>query len=169
MGKLVSNRNLKQPVGLLLSDDWKAALILAITKGNQIHDGLFDFEAVDIDIDDAVIMTGDQWGVDRIVSQVDVFGPNPTAQLKSVFRNACGNHSNKCYILTAHGRTFLLITFENESAMLIDSNSHKESGALIAYSQQGHVETLAEWLISMMKENWDCLLTIASIVWVHFK
>ena len=57
----------------------------------------------------------------------------------------------------------------NSSAMLIDSHSHKESGAIIAYSQQGHVEALAEWLISMMQENWDCSLTIASIVRVHFK
>ena len=122
MAKLVAERNLKQPNQIALSNDWKEALINAITTENQLHDDFFEFDAVDVTVDQAVVMAGDQWDVDRIISQIDVFGRAPAKQLKSAFKKACETNpgARSHHILTAHGRTFLLAVFEDRSIDTID-------------------------------------------------
>lgn len=48
----------------------------AILKGNEIHDDLFDNDAIYVAVDEAVELAGDECGVNCIESQCDIFGRN---------------------------------------------------------------------------------------------
>ena len=52
------------------------------TPSRSLHDDFFEFDAVDVTVNEAVVMAGDRWDVDRIISQIDVFGRAPAKQLK---------------------------------------------------------------------------------------
>jgi len=57
-------------------------------RGNQIHDNLLDHLGIHVIVDDAVSMAGDECGVQRLRSQVDIFGINPVNQVANLLRGA---------------------------------------------------------------------------------
>ena len=62
----------------------------------------------------------------------------------------------------------LLAVNSDSSAMIIDSHSHGNDGAIIACSQPGCIHLLGQWLDAMMNNNWQLSLTIASITMVFY-
>ena len=56
MGKLCSQRKLSWPSDDSLPDAWRRSFIEAMVKGNKIHDDLFDHDATNVTVDDAVSM-----------------------------------------------------------------------------------------------------------------
>lgn len=50
-------------------------------KGNLIDDDLFDQEGINVTVDDAVSMAGEECGVRALGPQVDIFGLNTVDQL----------------------------------------------------------------------------------------
>ena len=61
-GKLFVQQKLPLPVNSNLNS-WIAALHYAIIKGNDTHDALFDNDAVNLSVQEAVEMAGDECGV----------------------------------------------------------------------------------------------------------
>ena len=55
---------------------WQTALEKAIRDGNQIHE-LFDQDGVNVTVDEAIALAGDQYQVSRIYQEYNVFGANP--------------------------------------------------------------------------------------------
>jgi len=55
---------------------WLLTMREAILKGNEIHDDLFDNDAIDVAVDEAVELAGDECSVNCIESQCDIFGRN---------------------------------------------------------------------------------------------
>ena len=68
MGKLCFENNLAWPSGNLLPVSWKTSLREAMIRGNQIHDDLFDHEGINVTVDDAVAMAGEEHGVQRLLT-----------------------------------------------------------------------------------------------------
>lgn len=125
-------------------------------KGNQIHDDLFDHEGVNVTIDEAVSLAGEECGVRALGPQLDIFGYSPVNQV--------ANNSTRAFIvIVCHERAFLFVLNSDQSAMLIDSHCHGNTGAIIACSARGNILSLATWLDDMMRASWNCLLTIASM------
>lgn len=168
MGKLCFENNLAWPSGNLLPESWKTSLREAMITGNQIHDDLFDHEGINVTVDDAVAMAGEECGVQRLGPQVDIFGFNPVNQLANLLIREAQNLSRSFSVIVSHERAFLVIVNSDQSAVIVDSHCHLTKGAIIACCQTGNIHSLALWMDAMMNATWQCSLTIASISKVFY-
>lgn len=168
MGKLCHARNLTWPIGDLLPESWKRALQEAMIKGNQIHDDLFDHHATNVTVEDAESMAGEECGVHTLGQQIDIFGINPVNQLSNWLSQQVQALSRSFSVIVADDRAFLIVVNSDQSAMVVDSHSHGNGGAIIACCQSGQVASLAYWLDAMMNAIWGVSLTVASISPVHY-
>ena len=85
-----------------------------------------------------------------------------------LIQEAQSNTSKSCSVIMTQGRAVLLLVNSDSSAMIIDSHSHGNEGAIIAYSKPGNIHLLAQWLDAMMIDNWQHPLTIASLTKVFY-
>ena len=113
-------------------------------KSNEIHDDLYDNDAIDVAVDKA----GDECGVNCIENQCDIFGRNCNNQLSDIFSDQSLRHS--CHVIVTQGKSFLLIVNTDHSTMSVDSHSHIGSGALISSAPPGHAADLAVWFARLM-------------------
>lgn len=132
-------------------------------RGNQIHDDLFDHEGINVTVDDAVSMAGEECGVQRLGPQVDIFGISPVNQLANLLIREAQNSSRSFSVIVSHEGAFLIIVNSEQSAIIIDSHCHINKGAIIACCKTGNILSLALWMDGMMNATWQCSLTIASI------
>ena len=63
MGKIWTEECLAWPRGDYLPESWRKSLIEAMIKGNQIHDDLFEHQAVDLEVEDAVSLADQECGI----------------------------------------------------------------------------------------------------------
>jgi len=162
-GKLIMQRNLEWPQNNHIPNALVDAFKDAMTNGNKIHDDLFDLSPVNLEVDDAVVMAGEECGVQTVLYQTDVFGANPQTQLADLFDIEAQHMLKSCSVVVADGRALLFIVNQDKSAMLLDSHNHGNHGAVIAHTSPGDVVSLAVWLKAMMQTDWQCTLNIASV------
>ena len=169
MGKMFFEQHLSWPSGNCLPHSWQRSLREAMIKGNRIHDDLFDHDAINVTVEDAVSMAGEECGVRRLGPQLDIFGINPVNQLANILVQEAQNISSQsCSVVVSDDCAFLIIVNSDQSAMLIDSHSHGRKGAIIAHSQQRNIPSLAFWLDAMMNANWQSSLSIAAVTKIFY-
>ena len=100
MGKIWIRGSLHWPRGDCLPELWRKSLVDAMIKGNKIHDDLFDQQAVDLEVEDAVSLADEECGVQRVGQQIDIFGINPVHHLANVLiQEAQNNTSKSCWVI----------------------------------------------------------------------
>lgn len=133
-------------------------------NGNAIHDDLFDFSAVNVHIDEAAAMAGDEFMVDNVVDQIDISGHDPINQLKHWIRRLVDKGPLPLYsVISAHGLTVLFTVNVNKSAMIIDSHTHGSKGAVIAFCSPQNVSYLGCWFASMLQNNYSIAMSVVSL------
>lgn len=162
VGKLIMQGDLDWPQGDSMPSTLVNAFKAAMIKGNQIHDDLFDQSPVNVEVEDAVAMAGEECGVQAILGQTDVFGRNPQSQIANLFEKEANYMANGCTVIVADERALLFTVNRDRSAMILDSHNHGNCGAVIAHSKPGDVRSLALWLNGMMQTDWQYTLAIAS-------
>ena len=109
MRKMWINGGLLWPRDVLLPEPWKQSLYEAMIKGNKIHDDLFDHQAVDLEVEDAVSLADNESGVQSVGQQIDIFGLNPVHQLANfLIQEAQNNRSKSCSVIMTERRAMLL-------------------------------------------------------------
>ncbi|KXJ22406.1 hypothetical protein AC249_AIPGENE27435 [Exaiptasia diaphana] len=68
-----------------IHQDWQQALRNAMIQDNIIHEDIFDGDTVNVAVEEAVDIAGDECCVDNIESQYDVFGRNVGQELCTLF------------------------------------------------------------------------------------
>ena len=155
-GHLYHHKNLPPPVHSSLSMEWKCALHTAMTKGNEIHDELFEGEGVDVAVADAVDMAGTECFVESIGQGLDMFRMDCVDQLAQVFEasSLSATMQSSCAVIVTTGRSFLFIANQDRSCMIVDSHRHgNNTGAIIAYCAPNCAKVLAKWFESMLQET----------------
>ena len=152
--------------GVTLDREWQVSLREAILKGNEIHDDLYDTDAIDVAVDEAVELAGDECGVNCIENQYDIFGRNCNNQLSDIFSGLSLKQS--CHVIVTQGKSFLLIVNTDQSTMIVDSHSHIGSGALISFAPPGHAVDLAVWFARMSRNTWNHELGTTSVISVSY-
>lgn len=164
MGKVCMGGHLPWPTGDNLPESWRESLLEAMIRGNQLHDDLFDHQAVDLEVEDAVSLADNECGVQSVGHQTDIFGVRPVQQFaNALIQEAQNSTSNSCHVIMTEKRAMLLVVNSDSSAVIVDSHSHGNDGAIIACSQAGYIHLLAQWLDTMMMDNWHKTLTLATI------
>ena len=161
----VASKGLPLRQGLALDVQWKDTLREAMTRGNDLHDELFDHEGINLTVDEAVEMAGEDCGVLCLGQQKDLFGGTAVAkQLLAEFLNELsGRGQRSCLLFFSSGRTMLLFIDSTGHLYFVDSHSHRDCGALIASAPPGYGEAFADWIDGMMNLSWQTPLTLGSI------
>ena len=73
-GQIASQGLLHPRQTLILPMQWKDSLEQAIMQGNDLHDELFDQEAVNLDAEEAVEIAGEDCSAVSLGRQLDLFG-----------------------------------------------------------------------------------------------
>ena len=146
---------------VLVPEPWKQSLYEAMIKGNKIHDDLFDHEAVSL--------ADNECGVQSLGKQIDIFGLSSVHQLANFLIQEAQNHKSKsCSVIMTQRHATLLAVNSDSSAMIVDSHSHGNDGAIIACTPPGSIHLLAQWLDALMNDIWQHSLTIASVTKVFY-
>ena len=167
-GRLFTEQKLSLPFTSNLNS-WTAALHYAMVKGNDIHDALFDNEAVNLSVQDAVEMAGDEFGVHSLGQQHDFFGAQLPQDLANYIQGLSSKKERQCVGIVTTGRTMLLVFDENQAAGLVDSHQHgAQTGAVIACVAPNDELHLIAWFIDMMKRVWNCDLNTCSLTVIQY-
>ena len=73
-------------LGQSLNSHWQTALEHAIRAGNDVHDKPFDFEGVNVSVEEGIELAGEVSRVGQVLCEYNVFGANPLAQLETVVK-----------------------------------------------------------------------------------
>ena len=161
-GLQYQNNNLDMPCsGCHLDHVWRSSLIDAITTGNELHDELFDGEAINLAVDEAIDAAGDQCQVQGIVNEYNVFGSNPASQFENTI-NIVLQEKGSFHVLLLHDMAMMLMVDKHGTLILVDSHKHGRKGALIACCRpqinQGHHFT--HWFCNMLISSFNCRLSL---------
>ena len=169
-GQVASKGLLPPRQGFVLDVCWKDVLREAIMRGNDLHDEMFDHEGVNLNVDEAVEMAGEDCGVLCLGQQNDLFGGNGVAkQLLADFREELsGSSQRSCLLFFSSGRTMFLFVDSHGHFYFVDSHSHRDCGALIASAPPGSTVAFTEWIDRMMDLNWQTPLTVGSVTLVIY-
>ena len=165
-GQVASKGLLVPKQGLTLSSVWREVFEWAITSGNELHDELFDHEGINVNVDEAVEIAGEECGVACLGQQKDFFG-SPKELLAEYLNLLALGAQRSCHLFFSSERTMFLMC-DRGNLYFVDSHSHKDSGALIASVPPGNGEALAEWIDKMMNFHWQCPPTIGSMTEVIY-
>ena len=123
-------------------------------RGNKIHKELFEGEGVDVSVEDAVDMAGNECFVQSIGQSFHLFGIDCEDQLAAVFEmlSASSTVRSSCSVVVTTGRSFLFLTNQDGSCMIVDSHKHGNMGAIIAYCPPRCAKMLAKWLRTVMQQ-----------------
>ena len=169
-GHLYLYNNLPPPLNGALSIEWKSAFYKAMVEGNKIHDELFEGEAVDVAVQEAVDMAGTECYVQSTGQSFDMFGLDCVDQLGSAFEmlSLSKTVQPSCNVVVTSGRSFLFIVNKDGSCMFLDSHGHGTVGAIIAYCPPNGAKMLAKWLEATMQRDWQCNLRVCSVTPISY-
>ena len=162
-GQVASKGVLSPRQGLMLPAQWRDSLEQSIIQGNDLHDELFDHEGVDLDVEGAVEMAGDDCGVVSLGQQKDLIGTSAKDLLAGWLNELSSRRKRSSHLFCASGRTMLLFIDSCGELYFVDSHLHKDSGALIASAPPGNGLSFADWIDKMMHFHWQTPLTIGSV------
>jgi len=161
-GQVASKGLLPPRQGLQLNAYWKDVLRQAIIRGNDLHDELFDHEGIDLHVDDAVEIAGEDCGVLCLGQQKDLFGGTVVAKqlLANFLDELSGKKERICLVFCSSGRTMFLLVDSCGHFYFVDSHSHRNSGAIIASAPPGHAKAFTDWIDRMMDLHWQTPLRL---------
>lgn len=82
---------------------------------------MFDDDAVNLAIDEAIDVAGDECKVHSISRDYNVYGNNPLSQFKDLIDTVLQN-KDSFQTLTVNDRTMLMIVDSNETLIFVDSH-----------------------------------------------
>lgn len=124
---------------------------------------MFDHDGVNVNVDDAVEMAGDDCGVLCLGQQKDLFGGSAKQLLTDLLDELSIRKQRSCHLFFSSGRTMFLMADSSGDLYFVDSHSHRDSGALIASAPPGNGVAFADWICKMMDFHWCCPLTLGSV------
>lgn len=103
-------------------------------EGNSIHDELFDGDAVNVTVDEAVNLAGEEPEIQSIGLALPFFGSDVK---KEHFVRASRSPGRTFYVVILSERAMLVVMDSVRNCLLFaDSHRHVNSGALIAMTEQ---------------------------------
>ena len=162
-GEVASKGHLPPRQGLVLSAHWKEALKEAMIRGNDLHDDLFDHEGINLNVDDAIEMAGDDCGILCLGQQKDLFGDMAKQLLADFLDELSSRNQRTSLLFFSSGRTMSLFIDSCGHLYFVDSHLHRDSGALIASAPSGYGVAFTDWINKMMDFHWQTPLTLGSV------
>ena len=118
-GQIASQGLLHPRQTLMLPMQWKDSLEQAIMQGNDLHDEIFDQEAVNLDAEEAVEMAGEDCSVVSLGRQLDLFGPSGKELLAGWLNELSSRKNRSCHLFCAMCQCCCLLTLMEKCILWI--------------------------------------------------
>ncbi|XP_068716510.1 uncharacterized protein [Montipora foliosa] len=153
-----------------LPSQWFEVLVWAMFEGNALHDLLFDGEARNLDIEDAVESCGDDLHISSYEQAIGFdLRSGDFSPLVTTLQERVSRQPKQFAILTCSLRTVAVLIWETEATAIVDSHSNGQRGAMVGYVPHGQssCSDIVKWYSGVMQnfinENLGlCTLTFVS-------
>ena len=154
-----------------LPSQWFDVLVDSMLAGNALHDLLFDGEARNLDIEDAVESCGNDL---HIASYDQPIGfdlrSGDLSPLVQTLQAQATHHRRQAAVLISGFRSVALLIWETGAFAIFDSHMHAQFGAIMSYAPPGPTSStgIVSWLSKMVQKCFNGTLGLCTITFVTY-
>ena len=171
-GNLVCMEKPLLPVDADTVKAWTSFMEMSILRGNEMHDELFDFSAINLSCEEAVSLAGELCNVHSTGEPFSCIGNDFHVQMEDVLR--CGaqlakdSQNNIYFIVVIPDYSMLLILSPDGSVVLVDSHCHGDNGAIIAVSDPLQQNYFVQAFLRFVEASFNTKITYCNITQVNY-
>lgn len=154
-----------------LPSQWFEVIVDSMLEGNALHDLLFDGEARNLDIEDAVECCGNGLHISHydqpIGFDLHSGGLSPLAQS---LQTRAAHHQRQVAVLISGFQSVALLIWETGAFATVDSHTHGQYEALICYAPSGQTSStdIVTWLSKMVQKCFNGSLGLWTLTSVTY-
>ena len=163
---------LPEPTLSILPSQWFEVIVDSMVEGNALHDLLFDGEARNLDIEDAVESCGNDLHIAHYDQPIgfDLRSGDLSPLVQSLqTRAAC--HQRQVAVLISGCESVALLIWETGAFAIVDSHTHGQYGAIICYAPAGQTSSsdiVTSWLSKMVQKYFNGSLGLCTLTFVTY-
>ena len=153
-----------------LPSQWFEVIVNSMVEGNALHDLLFDGEARNLDIEDAVECCGNDLHISHYDQSIGFdLRSGDLSPLVQSLQTRASHHQRQVAVLISGFQSVVLLIWETEAFAIVDSHTHGQYGALMCYAPAGQASStdIVTWLSKMVQKYFNgslglCILTFVT-------
>lgn len=154
-----------------LPSQWFEVVVDSMVEGNALHDLLFDGEARNLDIEDAVESCGNDLHISHYDQAIGFdLRSGDLSPLVNTLQTRATRHQRQVAVLISGFRSVALLIWETGAFAVVDSHTHGQYGAIISYAAAGQTcsTDIVTWLSKMMQKYIDVSLGLCTLTFVTY-
>jgi len=154
----------------ILPSQWFDAIVNSMVEGNTLHDILFDGEARNLDIEDAV----ESCGNDLHISDYEQLGfdlrPGDFSPLVDRMQTRASHNEKQVAIFISGGRSVAVLIWETGAFAVVDSHTHDQYGAIVGYGPADRINSaqIVAWLSKMLLKYFNATLGLCTLTFITY-
>ena len=162
---------LPEPTSSTLPSQWFEVVVDSMLEGNALHDLLFDGEARNLDIEDAVESCGNDLHISTYDQPIGFDLRN--GDLSPLFHSLQArvtHHERQVAVLIYGDQSVAVLMWETGAFAIIDSHTHGQYGALICYAPAGQTSStdIVTWLSKGVQKYLNKSLGLCTLTFVTY-
>ena len=142
VGYQFMKRSLPELTSSTLPSQWFEVVVDVMVEGNALHDILFDGEARNLDIEDAVESCGNDIHISSYDEPIGFdLRSGDVSPLVTTLQTRASRLQRQVAVFISGFRSVALLFWETGAFAIIYSHSHGQYGAIIAYVTAGHTSS----------------------------
>ncbi|XP_068747328.1 uncharacterized protein [Montipora capricornis] len=154
-----------------LPSQWFDVLVDSMLAGNALHDLLFDREARNLDIEDAVESCGNDLHIASYDQPIgfDLRSGDLSPVVQTIQAQAT-HHQRQAAVLISGFKSVALLIWETGAFAIFDSHMHAQFGAIMSYAPPGPTSStgIASWLSKMVQKYFNGSLGLCTLTFVTY-
>ena len=154
-----------------LPSQWFEVVVDTMVEGNALHDILFDGEARNLDIEDAVESCGNDLHISRYDQPIGFdLRSGDFSPLANTLQTRASRLQNQVAVFITGFRSVALLFWQTRAFAIVDSHSHGQYGAIIAYASAGQTSSskIVTWLSKMVYKYFNGSLGLCTLTFVIY-
>lgn len=154
-----------------LPSQWFEVIVNSMVEGNALHDLLFDGEARNLDIEDAVKYCRNDLHIIHYDQSIGFdLRSGDLSPLVQSLQTRAAHHQRQVAVLISGFQSVVLLIWETVAFAIVDSYTHGQYGALICYAPAGQASStdIVTWLSEMMHKYFNGSLGLCTLTFVTY-
>jgi len=153
----------------LLPSEWFEQFHSSMIDGNMLHDHLFDGEARNLDVEDAVETCGVALDVSSYEQSIDFdLRSGDLHPLVTTLQDRAALHQRQVAVMVSQSRSVAIVFWESGSCAVIDSHTHGQYGAIISFATATHINHIATWISQMTLKYYNAGMGLCTLTFISF-
>lgn len=154
-----------------LPSQWFDVVVDSMLEGNALHDLLFDGEARNLDIEDAVESCGNDLHISSYDQSIGFdLRSGDLSPLVQTLQMRATLHQRQASVLISGFQSVALLIWENGALAIVDSHMHGQYGAIMSFAPAGPTSSndIVTWLSKMVLKYFNGSLGLCTLTFVSY-